>query len=240
MPHRRGVLAFVLIAVVLGAAVLVAALRLRGDDSDAQRPGTPAVLVFDVPATLEETRAPFHPLAARRRARATLYEVTRALRHAAHDDDVAALVLHVHGVDWGWAKVAEVREAIQAFRADGKPVYASLTGGGEREYFLASAAHVVAMPPTHTLQLDGLAVSALFLRGALDKLDVRPNFAHVGRYKSGVETFTRSSLSGPGREAIEQVLAEHWSLLADSLAAARNMAADSVERLLERGPFEAG
>ena len=34
-------------------------------------------------------------------------------RRAAGDDHVHALVLHVGDVAWGWAKVAEMREALQ-------------------------------------------------------------------------------------------------------------------------------
>ena len=42
----------------------------------------------------------------------TVYELTNGLRRAASDDRVRALVLHLESVDWGWARIAEVREAI--------------------------------------------------------------------------------------------------------------------------------
>jgi protease-4 len=79
----------------------------------------------------------------------------------------------------------------------------------------------------------------MFLRGAYDKLGIKPNFAHVGRYKSAVEQFTRDSLSPDGRRALEDLLDDEFTLLVDSLASARGIPVDSVRRLIDDGPFTA-
>jgi protease-4 len=238
MPTRRGALAFVLAGALLGLVVLVVALNVR------RRPvpsaAEPVTLVFQVPETLEEgppPRALFW--SARRRARFTTYDVVRGLREAAGDDHVGALVLHLGPLDWGWAKVGEVRDAVEGFRRSGKPVYASLTSGGEREYLLASSAGTVSMPPTSVLQLDGLAATMTFLRGGFDKLGVTPNFAHVGRFKSGVEPFTRTGMSPEAREALDAVLDDLWGMLLDSVSTARRLPRDSVARLIDEGPYTA-
>jgi len=234
---RRGVTVFLLLLAALGVAMLFAALALR-------RPATTltssTVLVFDVPHSLEEDNPPpsGYSMDWLRPERPTLWRVITALRRAAEDERIEALLLHVDNIDWGWAKIAEVREAIQAFRAAGKPVFASLTGGGEREYLLASAADLVSAPPLSILQLDGLTASALFLRGTLDKLDITPNFAQSGTYKSGVEGFTRSEMSAPAREALQSMLDDLYATLLDSLATARGLARDSVDRILDDGPYE--
>jgi protease-4 len=237
MATRRGVFVLVSLAVVLGSLVLLATLKMRRPAA----PGTSTVLVFEVPTRLEETEPPARPFpfGASRRDRSTVFDVVESITRAANDDHVAALVLHVGGLDWGWAKVAEVRDAILEFRGSGKRVYASLTGGGEREYLLASAADVVSMPPTATLQLDGLSASATYYRGTFDKLDVVPNFAYVGRFKSAVETYTRTGMSESARAALGSLLDDLFGLLADSLASARSMTPDSVRGLIDEGPYPA-
>ena len=121
------------------------------------------------------------------------------------------------------------RKAVLAFRAAGKPVYAWLSSGGEAEYLLASAAGTIAMPPSATLQLDGLTASALFLKGTFEKLSITPNFAHAGRYKSAVEQYTRSEMSEPSRAAMEALLDDEYRLLVDSLASARGLPPGAVE-----------
>jgi protease-4 len=238
MSARRAVLVFVVLFGVLGAAVLLAALALRGPDRSTPEA---TVLVFNVPEQLDEAQPPASGLLEfLQRDRPTVWAFTRGIRHAASDAHVVALVLHIDEVDWGWAKISEIRDAIAVFRRTGKPVYAALSGGGEREYLLASIAGTIASPPLAVLQLNGLSASALFLRGTFDKVGVTPNFAQVGRYKSAVEGYTRTGMSPPSREALQGLVDDQFTLLADSIGAARGLPPDSVIRLLDEGPFAAG
>ena len=238
MSARRGVMVFTLLLVVLGIAAVFAAITLR---NPIQTLPTASVLVYDVPAYLEESDPPSGPYTVDwlRPSRPLLWRVALGLRQAAEDDHISALVLHIDGLDWGWAKVQEIRDAVLAFRAAGKPVYASLSGGGEREYLLASAADLIASQPLTVLQLDGLTASALFLKGTLDKLDVTPNFARAGTYKSGAEGFTRNDMSPPAREALQAMVDDLYEGLIDSVAVARGLSRETIAELLENGPYDA-
>lgn len=237
MLSRRRAVIVLLLCVALGALMLNVASRLRRPMHSTI---APRVLVFDVPAQVDEGPPPpnlsFDFL---RRERPTFHDLLFAVSNAAEDRSVEAIVLHVDGIDWGWARVYEMCAALRTFRAAGKPVYASLNGGGEKEYVLAAAADLLAMPPVSTLQLDGLSASAMFLKGAYDKFGVRPNFAHVGRFKSAVEQYTRESLSPDARAAMDQLLDDEYALLVDSIAVARALPADSVRHLIDEGPFTA-
>ena len=58
---------------------------------------------------------------------------------------IAALItIAFAGITWVtspyWGKVQEVRDAMLDFRKSGKPLYAYLEYGGDREYYLATAA----------------------------------------------------------------------------------------------------
>jgi protease-4 len=238
MSGRGGVLAFVLALTILGAAVLAVAIALRRPTASVH---AAAVLVFDVPASLDEAEPPYGPFSLRalRASRVRVHEVVRALTRAAGDDHIVGLVLRIDGVDWGWARIHEVRDAVLAFRAAGKPVVASLAGGDEREYLLSTAASTVCMPPTARLQFDGLALTATFLRGTFDKAGIRANYVQVGAYKSGAESYTRTGFSAAGREALEGLLDDQFSLLVDSLASARRVDPDSIRALMDEGPYTA-
>ncbi|MGH7742945.1 MAG: signal peptide peptidase SppA, partial [Candidatus Eiseniibacteriota bacterium] len=238
MASRKVVIGVTVVLATLGAIITfvpMGCLRWRTPASQ------PLVLRFDVPEEIEEGVAPMRgfPFGGLRFDRPTVYDVEHAIRAAADDDQVRGLVLHIDGIDWGWAKIAEVRDAVRAFRKSGKPVQAVLTAGGERDYLLASAATHIYMPPSALLELDGLAASALFFRGALEKLGVSPNFEHVGAYKSAIEAYTRSDLSPPAREALDAVLTDDESLLVDTLSACRRMPPDSLRRLIDQGPYTA-
>ena len=237
MTMRRRAILVTLLCITVGALSLNLAIALH-------RPMHAAagsrLLVFDVPTEVDEGPPPptlnFDLL---RRERPTFHELLFAMRNAADDHSVTGVMLHVDRLDWGWARVYEMAAAVRAVREAGKPVYASLDGGSEKEYLLASSTGLLSMPPVSTLQLDGLTASAMFLRGAYEKLGIRPNFAHVGRYKSAVEQYTRDSLSPDGRRAMEDLLDDEFTLLVDSLASARRLSTDSVRRLIDDGPYTA-
>ena len=242
MAARRGVWAFVLIITIVGIAVFAAALALRGPRTRNHAPAAPAVLVWNVPSTIVEGEPP-HRLFGMdwlRRSQPSVLDIVRALDRAATDHHVRALVLHIDRLDWGWGKLAEVRDAVARVRRLGKPVYAIVESGGDAEYFLASVAGVVALPPAAVLQVNGLMASAMFFKGTFDKLDVHPNFAHAGQYKSAAESYTRQDMSGPSREAMDALLDDIYGVLVDSLASARGLTPDSVRALIDSGPYPAG
>ena len=238
MPPRRGVLLFILLLVVVGGAAFMVALNLRGPSTALTRP---TVLVFRVPTDLEESERPFRPVPFRvvHGTRTTVYSVVNGLLRAAEDDRVSALVLHIDEVDWGWAKLTEVRDALQRFQSAGKPIYASLAGAGDAEYYLASVADTIGMPPSAILELNGLTESVMYLRGAFDKLGVTPNYAQAGEFKSAVETYTRTGMSPAARRALDAVLDDEYGLLVDSLGVARGLTAEAVRGLLDSGPYVA-
>src|SRR5262245_59783524 len=138
MSSRRRAIALTLILITIGAVALQIALRIRHP----MRVATgPRVLVFDVPSSVDEgPPPPGSTLDFLRRERPRFHELVFAVRNAAEDRDITGLVLHVDGLDWGWARVHEMCDAVRAFREAGKPVYATLSGGGEKEYLLAASA----------------------------------------------------------------------------------------------------
>src|SRR5262245_3023781 len=116
----------------------------------------------------------------------------QALQKASRDDRVRAVLLMPSSLDLPyWAKVQEMRDAVVAFKKSGKSVTAFLEFGGDREYYLASAADKVFLMPTSSLDLTGVASYEMFLRGTLDKLGAYPDFVHIGDYKTAPNQLTQ-------------------------------------------------
>src|SRR6188474_979289 len=135
VTSRRRVLLVILAVLVVGSLLMLGAMRVRGVGSPV---GSRHVLTFDVPSSLDEDQpeVDFFSPGSWRRSRLTLFELLAVLHAAAEDPQVRGLVLHIDSVDWGWGKVAEVRDALAAFRRARKPIWVSLESGGEVEYFL--------------------------------------------------------------------------------------------------------
>jgi len=122
----------------------------------------------------------------------TVRAIVENLRKAKVDTRVRAVLLKPTGFESPfWGKVQEVRDAIVDFKKSGKPIYAYLEYGGDREYYLATAADKVFLMPSTSLDLTGVATYELFLRGTLDKVNVYPDLHRIGEYKTAVNTLPR-------------------------------------------------
>ncbi len=167
----------------------------------------------------------------------SMFSLWDCLRKAAVDPRVAALIVEPVGVTAGWAKLAELRAALENFAKTGKPVVAYVRTPATRDYFLASAAPRIIAAPGDYLNVKGLRVELLYARGALDKLGIVPEFESVGRYKDGPDVLTRSTMSPPTAEAMNSLLDQRFSTLRGAIARARRKTPEQVQALVDGGPY---
>ena len=168
----------------------------------------------------------------------TVHGFVESLRKAKRDPRITSVLLLPSTLELPfWAKVQELREAIVDFRQSGKTVVAFLEYGGDREYYLASAADRVFLLPTSPLDLAGIASYEVFLRGALDKISAYPDFVHIGAYKTAVNQFTEKGFVRAHREMSESLNRDLYDQLLRGVADARHKSVDQVRTLLDEGPF---
>ncbi len=136
-----------------------------------------------------------------------------------------------------WGKVQELRDAIIDFRQSGKKVVAFLEYGGDREYYLASAADRIFLLPTSPLDLTGVASYEVFLRGTFDKVGAFPDFLHIGDYKTAVNQMTEKGFTPAHREMSESLNRDMYNQLVKDIAAARKKTEAEVRALIDQGPF---
>jgi len=172
------------------------------------------------------------------RQASTVRGFTESLRKAKHDPRVTGVLLLPSTLELPyWAKVQELRDAILDFRESGKPVVAFLEYGGDREYYLASAADRVLLLPTSPLDLAGIASYEIFFRGALDKVGAYPDFLQIGAYKTAVNQFTQREFTPAHREMSESINRDLYEQVVSGIAEARDKSADEVRALFDEGPF---
>lgn len=155
---------------------------------------------------------------------ATPTEIAAAIRRAAEDDRINGLFLDLGSVSGSSALVHELREAVDAFTADGKPCVAYAdTVFTNNTYLLASACSTIAMHPSGVAVVDGLQIAVTYYRETLDKLGVAPEFAHVGDYKSAIEPFERMGPTPEAAEAYEGILDSLYEDLVGAIARGRGV-----------------
>ena len=168
----------------------------------------------------------------------TVQAFVEDLRLAKRDPRITGVLLMPGSLDSPfWGKVQELRDAVLDFRKSGKTVVAFLEFGGDREYYLASAADRVYLLPTSALDLTGVASYEVFLRGTFDKLGAYPDFLQIGDYKTAVNQLTQKSFTPAHREMTESLNNDTYQQLVRGIASARKKTEAEMRQLLDEGPF---
>ncbi|MBR4737571.1 MAG: signal peptide peptidase SppA [Rhodocyclaceae bacterium] len=168
---------------------------------------------------------------------AALHEYIEAIDVAAGDSRITGLVLEtgdIAGASLG--RLAELRAAIERFRAAGKPVYAWGERFTQGQYFLASAADRVHVSPDGAVLLAGLARYQNYFKSALDKIGVKVHVFRVGAYKSFGEPFTRDEMSEEDRQSTLDLLTGLWGQMRQTVEKSRKLTPEALADYVQRYP----
>lgn len=162
------------------------------------------------------------------------------LRKAKIDNRIQAVMLDINFPGIGWGKADELRDAIKDFRASGKPVYAFMEIGMNREYYIATAADKIFVPPSGDLYINGFAAEAMFYKGSLDKLGIEADVIQIGpKYKNAPDQYTKKEMGEGQREVINAVLDEYYGRFTSGIAESRNKSVEDVKTLIDGAPYNA-
>jgi len=176
----------------------------------------------------------------RSRGRRSLRPTLRALHEAGEDRRVSGLIAKVGG-GLPWTVVQELRLGVQAFAAGGKPTvaWAESFGDGSGDlaaYVLATAFDEVWLQPGGGVGLLGVGIETTFLRGALDRLGVEPQFEQRYEYKNAADQVLRTELTPAHREALEQLAESTFTDAVEAIARDRELDPLRVRELVDTGP----
>lgn len=166
------------------------------------------------------------------------------IQKAAADKNVAALVVQIDGMDLGFAKAQELRQALAKFRKTGKKVYAYTENPTGKEYLVAGEADVLCMPRSGWFMVVGIRAEIMFFKDLLEKLGIRADFLQMGLFKSAAEPYTRNRLSDEARSQLKRVIDDFYdnSLVAGisasrTRAGRKDLTTKRVSQLIDEGPF---
>lgn len=229
-----GVLLVIAIVMVIGIALIAGSLS---------GPTVPnnSVLVLSVSGALPDY-APADPLAKAFGIPETqsFTSLITQLRKAKADNRIGAVMLDISFPGIGWGKADELRDAIKEFRTSGKPVYAYMEIGTNREYYIATAADKIFVPPAGDIYVNGFAAEAMFYKGSLDKLGIETDVIQIGpKYKNAPDQYTRTSMGDGQKEVINAVLDEYYGRITQAIAESRKKSPEDVRALIDGAPYNA-
>jgi protease IV len=229
-----GILLGLAMIVVLAVAIVVSAIR-------GERPSIQdnSVLALKISGSLPDyvPDDPFRRIFGGQPQ--SLGSLMAQFRKAKVDKRITAVLLDIDMSEAGWAKSEEIRGAIEDFRTSGKPVYAYMETGLNKDYYIATACDKIFVPPPGELFTIGLAADVMFFRGSLDKLGIYPDLYQIGKYKSAGDTFTQKKMTDAHKEYINSLLDDLYGRYLDGISKARKKSVDEVKTLIDDAPFSA-
>lgn len=244
MAITRGGKIFLLVSGIVLAGLLVIGLvvgllfwSLRDNEPQV---ASNSVLVLKLEGSLPDY-VPEDPFASRFFGRddRSLTSLLTQIKKAKADKRISAIMLDIDLTLIGWAKADEIRDTIADFRTAGKPVYAYMEYGTNKEYYIATACDRIYVAPIGDLFIVGLAADVMSLRGSLDKLGVYPDFYQIGKYKSAPEQYTQKQMTPAHREVLDAMLDDTFARYVGGIAAARHKSVDEVKAMIDSAPIRA-
>ena len=194
-------------------------------------------LIADVEGEFPDYTPYFAPSAFFGRREPNMADLLECLRRAGGDDRVETVVLRIFPSGAGVAKCEEISEELLKLRAAGKRVIAFSPILVGHHYLMACAADSLFMPPSGYLVVPGASSRAMFIRGTLDKLGIRPNIHRIGDYKSYAESLTERERSPESREMAQWILRDIYGRFVFGVAERREVEPGTVEGWIDRGLF---
>ncbi|MEM8561350.1 MAG: signal peptide peptidase SppA [Pseudomonadota bacterium] len=194
-----------------------------------------AALLLNISGTVVDQKSQIDPLRALTAGsspqdrQVLLRDVIESIQFAKDDPAINSLVMDLNNLSYvGISKTQEIAEALEAFKASGKPIVAKGDLFTQDQFLLASHADTVIMNPLGAVGLEGYSSYRNYFRETLEKLRVSMHVFHAGEFKSMAEPFLRDGMSQGEKAITERWLNVLWGQYAATVEAQRDLPPGSV------------
>src|SRR5579862_9336592 len=226
---------------VLIVVVLVAIVAISEHISHRVQPNS--VLSVELDGTMVE-RASSSVLGLISKDETALNTLRNAIDKGAKDPKIVGLEIKILNPEMELAQAQEIVALIKSFKSHGKWTEAYLetageSGLGNTPYIVASAADELSLMPQGELNLVGVQLRELFMRGTLDWMGITPNFASAGKYKSAANMFMNKDYAPAQKEEDEGLADSLFNQIVGAMASERKLSPDTIKGLIDQAPIHA-
>jgi protease IV len=200
---------YIIAGIILLTLLIVTVVGIASSSSDQEELPSDAVLTLKLNYPIVDRVQDGNPLAAlallnpNEQSPLGLNDILSSIDKAKTDNNIKGIILDLTTFEAGYAKLTEVRNKLEEFKATGKFIYAYADYYYFPTYFMASVADSVFVNPEGEMAFNGMVAQVTFFAGALEKLGVNMQVVRAGKFKGAVEAYTRNNLSPENKEQIE-------------------------------------
>jgi protease-4 len=203
--------------------------------------GSKAVLVLDLSTQFKEQAAnnPFRALMNESdKDVPSLYDIVRMIHHAKSDSTVKGIYILCGNNVNGFAASEELRKAILDFKTTHKFVIAYGEAISQKGYYVGNCADKIYCHPQGGIEWQGFASNMLFLKGALDKLEIQPQIFYAGKFKSATEPLRETQMTEANRIQTSVWLGDLYNHFLQAAAKARSIDTAKLRSLALNGTIQ--
>ena len=135
-----------------------------------------------------------------------LNDILSSLRDAKNNKQIKGIYIRTGVCPIGWASLQEMREALEDFKKSGKFIVAYGEICDQKSLYISSVTKEHYLNPAGGMEFNGLSITGMFYKGALDKLEVETEAFHCGQYKGAYEPYKLEKYSDPNRYQLQTLL----------------------------------
>jgi len=162
-----------------------------------------------------------------------LLEVVQSIKNAKSDKKIKGIYINTQGVQARYASLKEIRDALVDFKKSNKFIYAYAETYSEGAYYLASVADKIYLNPAGILEFNGIYTEIPFIKGVLEKIEVKPEVFRVGEFKSAVEPFILDKMSEANRLQTKEYLEAIYDVFLEDISASRKIEKTQLRRIAD-------
>jgi protease-4 len=164
-----------------------------------------------------------------------LIDILEGIKIAKNDPKIKGIFLNCDNVSAGMATIKEIRDALADFQASGKFVVSYHENYDKKAYYLASVAKEVYVFPSGMFEFLGLGNEIMFLKGALEKLEVEMQIIRGSnnKFKSAVEPLLYDKMSDESRAQTQKYMDALWAEMTTAIASSRNMKVQFLDKIAD-------
>src|SRR5215210_1216950 len=167
-----------------------------------------------------------------------LYDVVRMIAYAKKDSSIKGIYIKCDDNANGFAASEELRSALADFKQSRKFVIAFGDVISQKAYYVASVADKLYCNPKGMVDWLGLESTLLFLKGALEKLEIEPQIFYAGKFKSATEPLRAYQMTEPNRIQTSVYLNDLYSRLLLSAAEKSKLDTARLHQLANTGAVQ--
>jgi protease-4 len=167
-----------------------------------------------------------------------LYDVVRLVQEAKSDKDISGIYIIANANPNGFAGSEEIRRALLDFKKSGKFILAHGDMITQKAYAVANVADKIFLSPQGDLEWFGYSVQYIFLKGALDKLEIQPQIFYAGKFKSATEPLRTDHMTPENQLQTSVWLNDLYSDFLVECAEARKIDTATLHSLANQGKIQ--